>query len=345
MGSNSIGVVIVSYGHEQDVADLVDSFAGQLRPNDRVVVVDNRKPWLLESVVGDRLNKHNAMIINHDNGGFAAGCNVGAARIQDEVDLLFFLNPDTVIEDPTLFDTLRRVDKQWAAFMPYLLLPDGTINSAGNALHISGLSWVTGLDDKPVGLHPESADDTPEVTDISIASGACLVVRTEWWQRLGGMEELYFMYHEDTDFSARLLLAGGRIGLLHSAYVTHHYDYATVDYKWIYIERNRHVLLISVLPLPLLFVLIAQILGENLALWAIAAKEKRVGLKVKSLRLLIRDLPAIFKLRRSTQELAELTPSQYLAKMEWRLDNPNLGNIGSNKIVATVYKTYYKLCM
>ena len=45
MGSNSIGVVIVSYGHEQDVADLVDSFAGQLRPNDRVVVVDNRKPW------------------------------------------------------------------------------------------------------------------------------------------------------------------------------------------------------------------------------------------------------------------------------------------------------------
>ena len=188
MGSNSIGVVIVSYGHEQDVADLVDSFAGQLRPNDRVVVVDNRKPWLLESVVGDRLKKHNAMIINHDNGGFAAGCNVGAARIQDEVDLLFFLNPDTVIEDPTLFDTLRRVDKQWAAFMPYLLLPDGTINSAGNALHISGLSWVTGLDEQPVGLHPNEADDTPEVTDISIASGACLVVRTEWWQKLGGME-------------------------------------------------------------------------------------------------------------------------------------------------------------
>src|SRR5699024_12609587 len=114
-------------------------------------------------------------------------------------------------------------------------------------------------------------DDTPEVTDISIASGACLVVRTEWWQKLGGMEELYFMYHEDTDFSARLLLAGGRIGLVHSGYVTQHYDYAKGDYKWISIERNSYVLLLSVLPLRTLLVHIPQILGANVGLWAIAA--------------------------------------------------------------------------
>lgn len=344
MGVQRIGVVIVSYGHEQDVATLVDSFAPQLRSGDRVVVVDNRRPWLLEDTVGERLHAHGVEIINHDNGGFAAGCNVGAAAIVDEVDLLFFLNPDTVIEDPTLFSTLRRVDEEWAAFMPYLLLPDGSINSAGNALHISGLSWVTGLDEQPVGLDPESADDTPEITDISIASGACLAVRTEWWQRLGGMEELYFMYHEDTDFSARLLLAGGRIGLLHSAYVTHHYDYAKGDYKWIYIERNRHVLLLSVLPLPLLLLLGPQILGANLGLWAIAAKEDRLGLKVKSLRLLIRDLPKILALRARTQKLAELTPAQYLKKMEWRLNNPNLGAIGENKVVNGVYGAYYRVC-
>ena len=354
--SNNIGVVIVSYGHEQDVANLVDSFAGQLRDGDRVVVVDNRKPWVLDTAVGERLLAHNeqsrsnkdaearVQIINHDNGGFAAGCNIGADLIQDEVELLFFLNPDTVIEDPTLFDTLRRVDDQWAAFMPYLLLPDGTINSAGNALHISGLSWVTGLDKKPVGLHPESADDTPEVTDISIASGACLVVRTPWWKKLNGMEKLYFMYHEDTDFSARLLLAGAKIGLVHSGYVTHHYDYAKGDYKWIYIERNRHVLLLSVLPLPTLLVLIPQILGANLGLWAIAAKENRLGLKVKSLRLLIRDIPKILKLRKRTQKLATLTPAEYLQKMEWRFDNPNLGALGDNKTVNRIYKAYYQAC-
>lgn len=337
MSNKRIGVVIVSYGHEQDVANLVDTFADQLHSDDRVVVVDNRKPWVLKSAVGERLDKHGVTIINHDNGGFAAGCNVGAAHIADDVDLLFFLNPDTVIDDPTLFNSLRRVDEQWAAFMPYLLLPDGTINSAGNALHISGLSWVNGLDQKPV-------DSVEEVTDISIASGACLAVRVDWWKRLGGMEELYFMYHEDTDFSARLLLAGGRIGLLHTAYVTHHYDYAKGDYKWIYIERNRHVLLLSVLPLPLLLVLTPQILGANLGLWAVAAKEQRLGLKLKSLRLLIRDLPAIFSLRIRTQKLAELTPSQYLSKMDWRLDNPNLGGIASNKVVAAIYGTYYRVC-
>ncbi|WP_080793179.1 glycosyltransferase family 2 protein [Corynebacterium pacaense] len=341
MNSKRIGVVIVSYGHERDVANLVDSLAPQLREGDRVVVVDNRKPWVLQEAVGDRLRVHGVEIINHDNGGFAAGCNVGAARIVDEVDLLFFLNPDTVIEDPSLFDTLRRVDERWAAFMPYLLLEDGSINSAGNALHISGLSWVTGLD----GEAERGGGQDQEVTEISIASGACLVVRSQWWRKLGGMEEMYFMYHEDTDFSARLLLAGARIGLVHSAFVTHNYDYAKGDYKWIYIERNRHVLLLSVLPLPLLVALGPQILGANLGLWAIAAREGRLGLKLKSTRLLLRDLPGILALRRRTQALRRVGAAEYLSHMEWRLDNPHLGNIGKNRVVAAIYGTYYRMCL
>lgn len=336
MNSTRIGVVIVSYGHEQDVAHLVDSFADQLREGDRVVVVDNRHPWLLRDIVGDRLDKYGVEIINHDNGGFAAGCNVGAGLLVNDVDLLFFLNPDTVIEDPTLFSTLRRVDRQWAAFMPYLLLEDGSVNSAGNALHISGLSWVNGLD--------QDADQGPEVTDISIASGACLVVRSSWWKKLDGMEELYFMYHEDTDFSARLLLAGARIGLVHSAYVTHHYDYAKGDYKWIYIERNRHILLLSVLPLPLLAMLSPQILGANLGLWAIAAREDRLGLKIKSLGLLIRDIPKICRLRARTQKLRTVSSREYLSRMEWRLDNPHLGTLGQSTLISTVYGAYYRLC-
>lgn len=52
MSNKRIGVVIVSYGHEQDVANLVDTFADQLKTGDRVVVVDNRKPWVLKDAVG-----------------------------------------------------------------------------------------------------------------------------------------------------------------------------------------------------------------------------------------------------------------------------------------------------
>src|SRR5699024_4280813 len=90
--------------------------------------------------------------------------------------------------------------------------------------------------------------------------------------------------------------------------------------------------------------LIPQILGANLGLCAIAAKENRLGLKVKSLRLLIRDIPKILKLRKRTQKLATLTPAEYLQKMEWRFDNPNLGALGDNKTVNRIYKAYYQAC-
>lgn len=332
-----IGVVIVSYGHENDVVTLVDSFANQLRPDDRVVVVDNKKPWVLDDVSGDALRRHGVVIVEHDNGGFAAGCNIGAQVVLEEVDLLFFLNPDTVVEDPGLLDTLRSgVDTDYAAWMPYLLLPDGTVNSAGNALHVSGLSWVNGLGEKP--------SPSAGWSDISIASGACLVVRTQWWNRLGGMEKFYFMYHEDTDFSARLLLAGARIGLCHGASVTHEYDYAKGDHKWVYIERNRHVLILSVWPASVIAVLAPQILAVNLALWLIAAKEGRLRLKLKSLGLLVKGFPEIFRLRKRARLLQKVSGAEYFAGMTYRLDNPNLGAMSESRPVAVVYRTYYGLC-
>ncbi|SMG14715.1 hypothetical protein SAMN06295981_0685 [Corynebacterium pollutisoli] len=333
-----IGVVIVSYGHERDVVRLVDSFADQLREGDRVVAVDNKRPWVLEGVAGEALREHGVIIVEHDNGGFAAGCNIGAEAVVDDVDLLFFLNPDTLVEDPKLLDTLRSgVDTDYAAWMPYLLLPDGTINSAGNALHISGLSWVEGL-----GELPQLSEGW---SDISVASGACLVVRTEWWRRLGGMEETYFMYHEDTDFSARLLLAGARVGLCHGTSVTHDYDYAKGDYKWIYIERNRHVLILSVWPTSVIAVLAPQILAVNLALWLIAAKEGRLRLKLKSLGLLLRGLPETFRLRKKVQPVRKVSGAEYLAHMEHRIDNPNLGAMSESRAVAAVYRAYYGLSM
>ncbi|APT83889.1 glycosyltransferase family 2 protein [Corynebacterium aquilae] len=320
-----LGIVIVSYGHEAEVARLVDSFTPQLREGDRVIVVDNKKPWQMQEAGV-------AEIIQHDNGGFAAGCNVGAAAAGD-VDVLFFLNPDTYVEDPNLLDVIRSgYDTPLAAWMPYLVLPDGTVNSAGNALHISGLSWVNGY-----GQRPDIRDG---FTDISIASGACLAVRRQWWERLGGMAELYFMYHEDTDFSARLLLAGGQIGLLHGAQVHHDYDYSKGDYKWIYIERNRLLFILATWPWPVIAVLAPQLVAVGLGLWAIAAKQGRLGLKLKSTKLFFQAIPEAIRFRRTVEQ--SISAAEFLAKMDCSVDNPFLGPVADSKLVAAGYRAYYK---
>ena len=333
---NRLGIVIVSYGHEGLIPRLVESFVPQLRSGDRVVIVDNKKPWGFDAAVGARLRElthaGSLEIIEHDNGGFAAGCNVGAKAAGD-VDVLFFLNPDTYVEDGNLLDVVRKGAPELDAWMPYLVLPDETVNSAGNALHISGLSWVNGY-----GSHCEIREG---FSDISIASGACLAVRRSWWERLGGMETLYFMYHEDTDFSARLLLAGGRIGLLHGARVHHEYDYEKGDYKWLYIERNRLAFIMGTWPASVIAVLAPQLVGVGLGLWLLAAKQGRLGLKVKSTRLLIKALPEIMAFRRRVEH--SISPVEFLERMDYSVDNPFLGPISTSRLAAAGYAGYYRL--
>lgn len=329
---NTLGIVIVSYGHEADVQRCVQSFLPQLSEGDRVVIVDNKKPWIFAENVS--FDDSRIRVIEHDNGGFAAGCNVGAAEL--DTDVVFLLNPDTVVEDPTLLDSMREMaDGEYAAWMPYLLLADtGKVNSAGNALHISGLSWVNGLDSEP--------DYTAGISDIAIASGACLAVKKSWWDKLGGMEERYFMYHEDTDFSARILLAGGRIGLVHKAYVNHSYDYGKGDHKWIYMERNRILFALGTWPAPVVLVLLPQIIGVEAGLWLVAAKDNRLGLKVKSTVELLKSLPIIPSMRKKVQAETAISPRDFYKRMSWQLDNPNLG-LANNSTVQRVYKTYYTL--
>lgn len=329
---NTIGIVIVSYGHEADVQRCVESFLPQLGNDDRVVIVDNKKPWVFSNTVS--FEDPRIQIINHDNGGFAAGCNEGARKL--DTDIVFLLNPDTVVEDPHLLESMREMtDTEYAAWMPYLLLADtGKVNSAGNALHISGLSWVNGLESEP--------DYTAGISDIAIASGACLAVKKQWWDKLGGMEEHYFMYHEDTDFSARIVLAGGRIGLVHKAYVNHHYDYGKGDHKWIYMERNRILFALGTWPAPVVAVLLPQLLGVEAGLWLIAAKDKRLGLKVRSLAATITGLRAIPQMRKNAAEQTKIGPTEFYRHMSWQLDNPNLG-LADATAVQRLYKAYYKL--
>lgn len=327
----SLGIVIVSYGHEELIASLVKTILPQLDEDDRVVVVDNKKPWVItaEDFADDRVT-----VVAHDNGGFAAGCNEGVRHVG--TDLVFLLNPDTVIRDDNLIETIKQAADtypQYPVFMPYLLLEDGSVNSAGNALHISGLSWVNGL-----GTYPQGKG----MSDIAIASGACLVTHRSWWMRLGGMTEEYFMYHEDTDFSARTLLAGGKVGLLRDAAVHHAYDYAKGDWKWIYIERNRVLFALTVWPALVVALLMPQLIAIEVALWAVAIKQGRVKLKRKSVALLAKDIPQLRRLRRKAAAQRTISSRQFFQSMSWALDNPHLGI--ESPVVTKAYGLYYRLC-
>lgn len=330
-----IGVVIVSYGHERYLPNLASSLRKQMQSGDKIVVVDNhsnRKGYDLASK-----DKAVNFAIKADNNGFAAGCNIGASKILDSVDILFFINPDTKPGN-NVIDTIRQADySYYAGVMPLLVLEDKTVNSIGNVIHISGLSWSDGLG-KP------STDFTKD-QDISILSGACMAISTDWWKKIGGISESYFLYYEDIEFCTSILLQGGKMGLLPAAQIEHDYDYEKGSYKWLYLERNRPLYILRTWPLSVIILLSLQLFFVGIGLWLIAILQGRFKLKVKSFVMTLRALPSTIKDRHFIQRNRSITSYEFFSKLSYRLDSPMLGSLGSNPLINGIYKIYYNLCL
>jgi hypothetical protein len=119
-----------------------------------------------------------------ENLGHSAGCNALAAQSGAEpLDILFFLNPDTVpapIALPPLIADLAKSD-------------------------------VGAVDSRQIPFeHPKFFD--PETREQSWASGAALAVRSEVFEKVGGFDpEHFWSYCNDVDLSWRIRLQGWKI--------------------------------------------------------------------------------------------------------------------------------------
>jgi GT2 family glycosyltransferase len=64
--------------------------------------------------------------------------------------------------------------------------------------------------------------DRRTTREVDWVLGAAMVVRREWADRTGGLDEGYFMYVEEMDWCRRIRTAGGRVIFCPDAEVVHH---------------------------------------------------------------------------------------------------------------------------
>jgi N-acetylglucosaminyl-diphospho-decaprenol L-rhamnosyltransferase len=205
-----IDAVIVSYNSRATLRGCVEPLARM--DGVHVVVVDNASP---EDPL-DTISDLDVSIVRAPrNGGFSYGCNLGAE--QGSAPHVLFLNPDARIDEPSLA-ALRGVleaDPSVGVAGPRILDADGTLlrsqrrfprpgSTFGQALFLHRLFPNAAFADELI--HDEAAYERPGTVDW--LSGACLLVRRAALADIGGMDEGFFLYCEDTDLSRRLLDAG-----------------------------------------------------------------------------------------------------------------------------------------
>lgn len=153
-------------------------------------------------------------ILDVENRGFAGGNNAVIRWLQfhKKPDVYILLNNDTVVHPESLGILAGEATRQMALISPKIYFSAGKefhrgeykANEKGKVLWYAGgeidwqniYAWHRGVDEVDLGQN-----DRTSVTDF--ATGCCMAFSKQTFATLGYMDEQYFMYLEDLDYSVR----------------------------------------------------------------------------------------------------------------------------------------------
>ena len=211
-----LSVVIVSYNVSHYLLQCLDSLQRALRGIDgEVIVVDNHSSDNSVALV-HQAHPEVKVIENLHNLGFSKANNIALRQAKGEYALL--LNPDTIVADNTIRDCIAFLDlhPDAGAAGVMMLNADGTVapeSRRGVPTPLTSFYKLSGL----CRMFPRSPRfgryylghlpwQTPQ--QIDIVSGAFCMLRRSVLDKVGLLDEDYFMYGEDIDLSYRILKQG-----------------------------------------------------------------------------------------------------------------------------------------
>jgi hypothetical protein len=222
---------------------------------------------------------------------------------------------------------------------PKILLMDDPerINTCGNEIHISGLTLCRGMGE------PRSA--YPQLEEVGAASGAAFAIRRELFETLGGFDEAFFMYMEDTDLSLRARLAGWRIVYVPESIVYHDYRLTFGPQKTYYQERNRYRMLLKTLRKRTLLALLPALLLAELVTWGfvLLLERRNLGNKLQAYLAVIRDKEQLLQTRQHSQVLRRVSDRQLLAQIQYRLGYEQTGGGWLPRLAHSVFDPLFWL--
>ena len=211
-----LAVVIVNYNVKHYVEQCLLSLRRALVGIDaEVFVVDNHSRDGSVSFLSSKFDDINIIRCNH-NQGFARANNIAIGQSESEYVLL--LNPDTIVGERTLSETLAFMDEHPKAggLGVCMLKANGEKameSRRGLPTPMVAFYKMCGLcarfpNSKRFGRYYMSGLSWEEAAQIDVVSGAFFLARRSALDEIGFLDEDFFMYGEDIDLSYRLLKGG-----------------------------------------------------------------------------------------------------------------------------------------
>lgn len=237
-------ILLLNYRGAGYTLACLDSLRSLDYPNYRVIVIDNDSPDDSVERLQARLNSQPGsftLIQSGENLGFSGGNNLGIRAVLNEVGdqghgFIWLLNNDTTVAPDALSTLVEEARKTGGVSGSLILHPDGTYQQAGTRFN-----WWTG---GSKGYAEKSLQDGMPVETLI---GASMLIPLQAFRSAGLMDESFFLYFEDGEFSFRLVRHGFRLTLCAHSRI-YHVESATTGKKsrltQYYYYRNRLRLMI-----------------------------------------------------------------------------------------------------
>jgi GT2 family glycosyltransferase len=219
-----VNIIILNWNGFQDTAACINSLMKISYNNYKIIVVDNASDndaQKLQKEFGDTIH----LIRNEINLGFSGGNNSGIEyALKQKPEFILLINNDTVVENNFLDELLITANSFSNAgiigpVIGYFNNREKIWSADGKISKIRSSGFI-----KKINMDINSIKFDKNCTFLS---GCCMLIKRDVFEKIGMLDENYFLYLEDSDFCWRTLKAGYKIFLSAKSRIYHKVNIST----------------------------------------------------------------------------------------------------------------------
>lgn len=229
--SPKLSIIVISYNTREMTLKALDTAFAQTRDTPfEMIVIDNASTDGSAEALQEKYADKATVMCLDENLGFAAANNLAAKEATG--DFLLLLNPDTEVLDGAIDKLVSFADAYPEAGIwgGRTLFADKSLNptSCWSNMTLWSLSsqalGFSSMFRRSSFFNPEGMGgwDREGIREVDVVTGCFFLIRRDFWNRLDGFDNAFFMYAEEADLCARAAKAGAKPMVTSEATIIHH---------------------------------------------------------------------------------------------------------------------------
>ncbi|SRR6266568_1080635 len=248
--NKKIQIILITYNI--NIGRCLHSIASQTNQNFDLLILDNGSHDSTVEIINNYLKKNESLkkktqiIENNANLGFSKAVNIGLkiALKKESIFASLLLNPDAYFKNDLFEKAIKTLEKNpdAGAISSQILYPDKRVWWVGT--RILSTKEIIFSNKYSIVEHIDKGEElkykNDELIELDAITGCALFLKMEAVKKVGLLNEKYFMYAEDIDYSMRLKNAGYKLYLFNNSTVFHEVQDKKMSMKIAIASRKKY---------------------------------------------------------------------------------------------------------